>query len=122
MTVQSVSRYVAPHPEILQSEPIIAGTRTSVRAIVELWRLGITPEEISMHLPHLKLAQIFDALSFYLDNQEEINTYIERNRISEKLIHPVVKAVMIKPLKVVEVFGTIDCDEDYSYKQQRQTI
>jgi uncharacterized protein (DUF433 family) len=122
MTVQSVSRYVTRHPEILQGEPIIVGTRTSVRAIVELWRLGITPEEIPMHLPHLKLAQIFDALSFYLDNQEEINTYIERNRISENLIHPVVKAAMRKQLKVLELFGTIDGDEDYSYKQQRQTI
>jgi uncharacterized protein (DUF433 family) len=122
MTVQSVSRYVTSHPEILQGEPIIVGTRTSVRAIVELWRLGITPEEIPMHLPHLKLAQFFDALSFYLDNQEEINTYIERNRISENLIHPVVKAAMRKQLKVLELFGTIDCDEDYSYKQQRQTI
>jgi uncharacterized protein (DUF433 family) len=96
MTTQSVSRYVARHPEILQGEPIIAETRTSVRAIVELWRLGITPEEIPMHLPHLKLAQIFDALSFYLDNQEEINSYIERNRISEELIHPAVKAAMRK--------------------------
>ncbi len=92
MTAQSVSRYVARHPEILQDEPIIAGTRTSVHAIVELWRLGITPEEIPTHLPHLKLAQIFDALSFYLDNQEEINSYIERNRIAEELIHPAVKA------------------------------
>ncbi|HEY9302507.1 MAG TPA: DUF433 domain-containing protein [Phormidium sp.] len=71
---QAVSRYVTRHPEILQGEPIIVGTRTSVRAIVELWRLGITPEEIPMHLPHLKLVQIFDALSFYLDNEEEINT------------------------------------------------
>ena len=96
MTTQSVSRYVACHPEILQGEPIIAETRTSVRAIVELWRLGITPEEIPTHLPHLKLAQIFDALSFYLDNQEEINTYIERNRIPEELIHPAVKAAMKK--------------------------
>jgi len=122
MTVQSVSRYVARHPEILQSEPIIAGTRTSVRAIVELWRLGITPEKIPMHLPHLKLALIFDALSFYWDNHEEINTYIERNRIPEDLIYPVVKAAMRKQLKVWELFGTIDCDEDYSYKQQRQTI
>ncbi|WP_445243032.1 MULTISPECIES: DUF433 domain-containing protein [unclassified Microcoleus] len=122
MNLQSVSRYVARHPEILQSEPIIAGTRTSVRAIVELWRLGITPEEIPMHLPHLKLAQIFDALSFYLDNQEEINTYIERNRIPEELIHPAVKAAMRKQLKVLELFGTIDCDEDSNYKQQQQTI
>ena len=96
MTVQSVSRYVTRHPEILQGEPIIVGTRTSVRAIVELWRLSITPAEIPMHLPHLKLAQIFDALSFYLDNQEEINTYIERNRIPEELIHPAVKAARIK--------------------------
>ncbi|MEG4293436.1 DUF433 domain-containing protein [Microcoleus sp. C2C3] len=101
MTAQPVSRYVARHPEILQGEPIIAGTRTSVRASVELWRLGITLEEIPMHLPHLKLAQFFDALSFDLDNQEEINTYIERNRIPEELIHPAVKAAMIKQLKVL---------------------
>ncbi|TAE47386.1 MAG: DUF433 domain-containing protein [Oscillatoriales cyanobacterium] len=78
MTTQSASRYVARHPGILQGEPIIAGTRTSVRAIVELWRLGITPEEIPI-------------------NQEEINTYIERNRIPEELIHPAVKAAMKKP-------------------------
>jgi hypothetical protein len=30
------------------------------------------PEEILNHLPHLKLAQMSDALSFYLDNQAEI--------------------------------------------------
>lgn len=27
-----------------------------------------------------------------------------------------------KQLKVLELFGTIDYDEDYNYKQQRQTI
>lgn len=43
----------------------------------------------------------FDALSFYLDNQEEINTYIERKRIPEELIHPAVKAAMRKQLKVL---------------------
>ncbi|WP_333089605.1 DUF433 domain-containing protein [Microcoleus sp. S36b_B5] len=58
--------------------------------------MGITPEEIPMQLPHLKLAQIFDALSFYLDKPEEINTYIERNRIPEELIHPAVKAALKK--------------------------
>ncbi|HEY9862766.1 MAG TPA: DUF433 domain-containing protein [Candidatus Obscuribacterales bacterium] len=96
MTVQSVSRYVSRNPEILQGEPIILGTRTSVRAIVGLWRLGISPEEITIHLPHLKLAQVFDVLSFYLDNQEEINHYIEQNRIPEELVHPAVKAAMKK--------------------------
>jgi len=115
MNVQSVSRYVARHPEILQSEPIIAGTRTSVRAIVELWCLGITPEEIPMHLPHLKLAQIFDALTFYLDKQEERNTYIERNLIPKKLIYHAVKSAMRKQLKVLNLLGSVDYDEDYGY-------
>lgn len=64
-------------------------TRTSVRAIVGLWRMGIPPEEIqAIHLTHLTLAQIFDALSVYLDNQTEINEYIERNRVPDNLIHP----------------------------------
>jgi uncharacterized protein (DUF433 family) len=94
MTAQTTSRYVVRDPEILQGEPIITGTRTTVRAIVGLWRLGISPEEIPSHLPHLALAQVFDALSFYLDNQVEINDYIERNRIPEDKIHSSVKAVL----------------------------
>ena len=94
MTFTTTSRYVTRNPDILQGEPIISGTRTSVRAIVESWRLGIQPEEIPTHLPHLTLAQVFDALSFYQDNQQEINDYIERNRVPEELIHPAVKAAL----------------------------
>lgn len=93
MTFTTTSRYVTRNPDILQGEPIISGTRTSVRAIVESWRLGIQPEEIPTYLPHLSLAQVFDALSFDRDNQQEINDYIERNRVPEELIHPAVKAI-----------------------------
>ncbi len=57
MVAETTSRYVTRNPEILSGEPIIIGTRTSVRAIVGLWRLGIMPEEILNHLPHLTLAQ-----------------------------------------------------------------
>ena len=46
MSATALSRYVARNPEILSGELIIKGTRTSVRAIVGLWRLGIMPEEI----------------------------------------------------------------------------
>jgi uncharacterized protein (DUF433 family) len=41
---------------ILGSEPIIKGTRTPVRAVAEIWRMGTMPEEIPQHLPHLTLA------------------------------------------------------------------
>lgn len=82
-------RYIVTDPKILSGEPIIEGTRTPVRAIVELWRQGLLAEEIPTHLPHLTLAQVFDALSYYSDHQEAINAHIERNRISDDLIDPV---------------------------------
>ena len=75
--------YITTSDQILNGEPIVRGTRTPVRAIVELWRQGTDPEEICSHLPHLTLAQIFDALSYYSDHQDEINAHIERNRIPE---------------------------------------
>jgi uncharacterized protein (DUF433 family) len=78
--------YVTSNDQILSGEPIIRGTRTPVRAIVEVWRMGTEPEEIIRQLPHLTLAQVFDALSYYSDHQDEINAHIERNRISGDLL------------------------------------
>jgi uncharacterized protein (DUF433 family) len=83
--------YIVTDSEILNGEPIIKGTRTPVRAIVETWRMGVSPEEIPKGMPHLTLAQVFDALSYYSDNVEEINRYIELNRIPDNLIDPLVK-------------------------------
>ena len=80
--------HIVRNDEILRGEPIIKDTRTPVRAIVEMWRIGVTPEEIPHRLPHLTLSQVFDALSYYLDHQAEINAYIERNRIPNELIDP----------------------------------
>jgi uncharacterized protein (DUF433 family) len=80
--------YVSRDDSILSGEPIIKGTRTPVRAIVENWRLGIAPEDIPTHLPHLTLAHVFDALSYFADHQSEILGYIELNRVPEELIDP----------------------------------
>jgi uncharacterized protein (DUF433 family) len=85
------NRYIVRNDKILSGEPIIKGTRTPVRAIVETWRQGVLPEEIPNLLPHLTLAQVFDALSYYSEHQEEINQYIERNRIPDDLIDPLVR-------------------------------
>lgn len=83
--------YVVRDDEILNGEPIIAGTRTPVRAIVETWRMGVAPEEIPRGMPHLTMAQVFGALTYYSDHTNEINEYIEQNRIPEDLIDPLVK-------------------------------
>ena len=84
-------RYITSNKEILSGEPIIKATRTPVRSIVEKWRLGYTPEDLIRGLPHLTLAQVFEAMSYYYDNQPEIDDYIERNRVPEELLHPLVK-------------------------------
>jgi uncharacterized protein (DUF433 family) len=73
----STSRYVTRNPAILQGEPIITGTQVAVRDIVVLWKLGTKPEDIPQKLLHLvTAAQVFDAISFYLDNQQEIDEQI----------------------------------------------
>ena len=91
MTQATQHRYIVTDSRILGGEPIVQGTRTPVRAVVELWRQGIPPETIPSHLPHLTPAQVFDALSYYSDHQSEINAHIERNRIPDELIDPLVK-------------------------------
>jgi uncharacterized protein (DUF433 family) len=90
MTTATAHPYIVADDQILGGEPIIRGTRTPVRAVVETWRLGVAPEEIPVGLPHLNLAQVFDALSYYSEHQDEINAYIERNRIPDDRIDPLV--------------------------------
>ena len=72
--------YVTRAPGILSGEPIIRGTRTPVRAVIEHWKFGDAPEEIVRKLPHLRLAQVFDALSYYDDHRAEIERAIALNR------------------------------------------
>ena len=90
-TVLTEHCYIVRKADVLSGEPIVKDTRTPVRAIVELWRMGYAPETIPSALPHLGLAAVFDALSYYSDHQEEINEHIERNRISADLLHSSVR-------------------------------
>lgn len=73
--------YIENIPSVLSGEPVVKNTRTPVRAIVERWKFGESPEEIACNLPHLRLAQIFDVLGYYDDHREEIEKYIELNRV-----------------------------------------
>jgi uncharacterized protein (DUF433 family) len=91
MALGTEHRYIVRDDAVLGGEPIVVGTRTPVRAVVELWRLGVAPEEVPGHLPHLTLAQVFDALSYYADHQAEIDRYIERNQIPDDVVHPLTR-------------------------------
>lgn len=88
MTTATSHPYIVCTEEILHGAPIVAGTRTPVRAIAELWKFGAAPEEIVVRLPHLTLAQVFDALSYYQEERSAIDADIERQRVPDEQIHP----------------------------------
>ena len=83
--------YIVTDSRILSGEPIIRGTRTPVRAIVEPCGSALLLRQYQptyLISPYITLAQVFDALSYYSDHQADINAHIERNHIPEELIHP----------------------------------
>ncbi|MFQ5812332.1 MAG: DUF433 domain-containing protein [Anaerolineae bacterium] len=73
--------YIVRVPGIASGEPIIKGTRVPVRAIVLHYKASETLDEILEAYPHVPPAGVFDAISYYLDHQEEIEALIEENRL-----------------------------------------
>jgi len=73
--------YVERRPGVCGGEPVIVGTRFPVRSVVtNVYRLGLTPEEMVEAWPYLTLAYIHDALSFYHDHRRMIDRAIRENR------------------------------------------
>jgi uncharacterized protein (DUF433 family) len=72
--------HITSDSAICGGSPCIAGTRFSVRVVVGyVLHLGLTPEELQADFPHLSLAAIYDALSYYYDNRVEVDAEIKAN-------------------------------------------
>jgi uncharacterized protein (DUF433 family) len=67
---------ITTDPRLRGGRPIIAGTGTTVRTIAELYKLGLSPEEIAGELP-LTLAQVYAAIAFYHLHVDEIEADIQ---------------------------------------------
>ncbi|MDH5718441.1 MAG: DUF433 domain-containing protein [Spirochaetia bacterium] len=73
--------YIVENTEICEGEPVINGTRITVRSIVQyILYQGLTPEELIRELTQLKLSEVYDALSYYYDNKNIIDDYIKKNQ------------------------------------------
>ena len=73
--------HITEDPKISQGSPVIQGTRTRIiDIIIEYEYLGKTPDEIVNAHPHLNLAQIHDAISYYYDYREEIDRDISQRK------------------------------------------
>lgn len=79
------------HPYIVRvkgvcgGRAVIKGTRIPVWLIAGWFKDGYSPEQIQREIyPHLSPAQIYDALSYYYDHQEEIDPEIAANNPTEE--------------------------------------
>ena len=90
--------YVTRKKGVCGGKPIVKGSRMKVAQIaIEYDRMGWSPNEIAQAHPHLTLAQVHDALSYYYDHVDEIN---EEVRSGEQLVEELQKLYPQSPLEL----------------------
>lgn len=77
-----------------------------------VWKIWV---EVRFNLMHENNLQIDETL---LQEALALSNYKSSNAVVEAALHEYIQRR--KQLKVMELFGTIDYDSDYNYKQQRQ--
>ena len=71
-----------------RGRPWIQGTNTKVlEVVVEQLAWGWSPEEIHRHHPHLPLAKIYAAFSYYYDHQDAMDAELEREHAEFDAFH-----------------------------------
>jgi uncharacterized protein (DUF433 family) len=75
-TSTDIGTLLTRSPDINNSRPTIAGTRTSVSTVVVLYKQGANAEEIARRMSHLSLAQVYAALAYYHANRDEIEAIL----------------------------------------------
>lgn len=71
-----IGSFITCTPGIVGGRPRIAGTRMPVQTIAIFYKRGESPEEIGLQYPHLSMAQIYAALTYYHANQAEMEAAI----------------------------------------------
>jgi uncharacterized protein (DUF433 family) len=76
--------HIVSDPHTCGGSPRIEETRIAVQTVV-IFALhqGMAPEDILAYYPHLSLAALYDALSYYYDNRREIDDEIAANAALE---------------------------------------
>jgi uncharacterized protein (DUF433 family) len=79
--------YIVARKHFCGGSPIIVGTKFPVRAVIQyVLRQGLTAEELVREFPHLTLAQVYDALSYYYDHQADMERELAEH--SEEKLRP----------------------------------
>jgi uncharacterized protein (DUF433 family) len=80
--------YIERRPGYRGGRAIIGGTNFPVSSVATyVVRQGMLPDELVRAFPHLTLAHVHDALSYYYDHQAKIDDEIRKN-LSEDALTP----------------------------------
>jgi uncharacterized protein (DUF433 family) len=74
--VTDIGSLIVRSDDIRGGRPRVAGTGVTARRIVGWYKRGLSPEEISTQIPHLTLAQVYAALTYFHANRDEIEADI----------------------------------------------
>lgn len=75
--------YITKTPGICGGQAVIQGTRIPVGILIGHYQNQETPGEILAGFPQISLAQFYDALSYYYENQSEIDRDDERSELTQ---------------------------------------
>jgi len=54
----------------------VGGTRVTLDVIVHLFQQGATAEEIAVDFPAITLADVYDAIAYYLRHTKDVDAYL----------------------------------------------
>src|SRR5579859_1179688 len=77
-SIPTLADYIVKTPGICSGQPRMAGTRIKVKHIYT-WveRMGMTPAQVVAEYPHLTMAQVHAALTYYWSHCDEIHQDID---------------------------------------------
>lgn len=77
------------HPHVTRDEqgrPRVGSASLQLHILAEYWRLGWSLDGLAAGYPFLTMAEILDALSYYLDHRDEVEALIRANRPPEEAV------------------------------------
>ena len=64
----------------------VGKTRVTLDTVIKTFQNGVTAEEIVYRYPSLKLADVYTTISFYLNHQQEVETYLQQRQNQAQII------------------------------------
>jgi len=71
-----------PAPLTVNTDGVVrvSGTRVTLDTLVAVFKQGATAEEIVYRYPSLRLGDVYASIAFYLNHQEDVETYLQQRQ------------------------------------------